>query len=371
MNPALQFAMFMVLFLTKSRVSSFTFHQTSHVVVPHVRLSSFITKTYHTSTVLGLNRFLFDPSELDIKEVETSSIDTTPSIILPKQDYRTIHAAKILGLQNGDTLRAGIVQSSKSRRSILKPSLGIGIESQFSGCITDEATIEWLPEGKIKKPQPTKNGDPPGSLQITLHSLKPIEEEISDIQPRVSLLLALPRPLVLGRLLPMIAQVGVQDLILTQAEKVPKDYFGSHLLRQPMEIRKGLIEGLCQAADVQIPSVRIVKQLKPFMEDELDELFPRDQWARVIAHPQRKNGKPALRMGEISFPRATTDCPTRNEKRILLAVGPEGGWSEPYELDLFQNSGFQQVTLGPRILRSDVAVISLLSLAVDAVASQD
>jgi RsmE family RNA methyltransferase len=363
MGHALQFAMFIFLFTTKSALSSFTFHPTTQVI--HGRLQTFITRKYHTSTVLGLNRFLFDPSELEI-QVDTS-VDTTPSIILPKGDYRTIHAAKILGLQNGDTLRAGIVQDSYTRHSILQPSIRSGEANQFSGCITDEATIEWLPEGKVKKPQPTKNGDPPGSLQITLHSLRPITQEISEMQPRISLLLALPRPLVLGRLLPMIAQMGVQDLILTQAEKVPKDYFGSHLLRQPMEIRKGLIEGLCQAADVQIPSVRIVKQLKPFMEDELDELFPRDQWARVIAHPQRKNGKPALRMGEISFP-STTGIKD-DERRILLAVGPEGGWSEPHELDLFQKCGFQQVTLGPRILRSDVAVISLLSLAVDAVAS--
>jgi 16S rRNA (uracil1498-N3)-methyltransferase len=48
---------------------------------------------------------------------------------------------------------------------------------------------------------------------------------------------------------------------------------------------------------------------------------------------------------------------------MLLAVGPEGGWEEPEELDRFHLLGFQQVTLGPRILRSDVAVISLLSLA--------
>eukprot|EP00557_Chaetoceros_sp_GSL56_P014302 CAMPEP_0176477284 /NCGR_PEP_ID=MMETSP0200_2-20121128/532_1 /TAXON_ID=947934 /ORGANISM="Chaetoceros sp., Strain GSL56" /LENGTH=315 /DNA_ID=CAMNT_0017873067 /DNA_START=63 /DNA_END=1006 /DNA_ORIENTATION=+ len=307
MHHAIQFVMYVFIFTAKSRVSSSfttTTTTTTTSLLPLWRFQNSIIKQYHTTTILGLNRFLFDPSELNIKDEGSAD---KPTIILRKEDYRTIHAAKILGLQNGDTLRAGIVQDSNVRNSIIQqqpPNNVNGEEDShlLSGCITDEATIEWLPEGKNKKPQPTKNGDPPGSLQITLHSLKPITEELSDIQPRISLLLALPRPLVLGRLLPMIAQVGVQDLILTQAEKVPKDYFGSHLLRKPMEIRNGLIEGLCQAADVQIPSVRIVKQLKPFIEDELDELFPRDQWARVIAHPQRKNGKPTLRMGEISFP---------------------------------------------------------------------
>ena len=42
---------------------------------------------------------------------------------------------------------------------------------------------------------------------------------------------------------------------------------------------------------------------------------------------------------------------------------PEGGWDEPYELDMFTSRGFQQITLGTRVLRSDVAVVSLLALA--------
>jgi RsmE family RNA methyltransferase len=42
---------------------------------------------------------------------------------------------------------------------------------------------------------------------------------------------------------------------------------------------------------------------------------------------------------------------------------PEGGWEEPKELDLFMQHGFQKVSLGTRVLRSDVAVVSLLALA--------
>ena len=50
------------------------------------------------------------------------------------------------------------------------------------------------------------------------------------------------------------------------------------------------------------------------------------------------------------------------EERILLAVGPEGGW-EPHEVELLAAKGFSPVGLGPRILRSDVAVNALISLA--------
>jgi RsmE family RNA methyltransferase len=70
-------------------------------------------------------------------------------------------------------------------------------------------------------------------------------------------------------------------------------------------------------------------------------------------------------MRDVQFPPPTSPTITDSERRILLAVGPEGGWTEPEELIQFQEHDFQQITLGSRVLRSDCAVISLLSLAHD------
>jgi RsmE family RNA methyltransferase len=141
------------------------------------------------------------------------------------------------------------------------------------------------------------------------------------------------------------------------------------LFRKPNEIRKLLIEGLCQAGDVKMPTATVMNRLKPFVEDDLDTLFPRDEWARVIAHPFRKEqGEDPIRMDDIKFPLMSSSSSlssSNSRNKILLAVGPEGGWAEPYELDLFKEHDFQQITLGMRILRSDVAVVSLLSLAHD------
>lgn len=50
-------------------------------------------------------------------------------------------------------------------------------------------------------------------------------------------------------------------------------------------------------------------------------------------------------------------------------ASPEGGWEEPYELDMFQKLGFKRITLGTRVLRTDVAVVSLLALANEACSS--
>lgn len=299
---------------------------------------------YQGTTACWLNRFLFDPAEVHTTE------DDEKVTTLPKDDYRTVHAAKILGLENGDSIRAGLVGDSSS---------------DAVGLWTDEATIEWIPEAPVKKAEVLKNGNPPGSLSVRLNNLKSIDEDLGGPASdpiHVSLILALPRPLQLGRILPMISQIGVDHLILTSARKVPKDYFGSHLFRKPEVLREKLIEGLCQAGDVRLPNLHIVRNLPNFLRsEEFEKLFPKDSYARVITHPKRKDDpEEPLRMSEVRFP---SNAPPR----IVVAVGPEGGWEEPTELDMFKNEcGFQQITLGSRTLRSDVAVAGLLSLAHEA-----
>lgn len=286
-----------------------------------------------------MNRILFDTSELDPEtsltslSEELSDVDDVPlaTVTFPKDDYRTVHVAKILGLHNGDTIRAGSVRS---------PNLAMDEDrNNLAGLITDEATITWLPEGKVKKAEPTKNGDPPGSLRIEIpHPPKTslwkernstsvedtVDVSVSDT-PRVSLLLALPRPLQLGRILPMVAQIGIDQLVLTNAKKVPKDYFGSHIFRNPKVLRGLLVEGLAQCGDVRLPNVTVTKRLKIFMEDELDEIFPPDEFVRVIAHPERKSvdgeviaeGDKVKRMTDIEFPMDGTGQP----RKLLVAVG--------------------------------------------------
>ncbi len=48
-------------------------------------------------------------------------------------------------------------------------------------------------------------------------------------------------------------------------------------------------------------------------------------------------------------------------KKVLIAVGPEGGW-EAQEVALAQRKGFVPVLLGPRILRSETAGIVVVAL---------
>jgi len=163
-------------------------------------------------------------------------------------------------------------------------------------------------------------------------------------RPPVSLLLALPRPKVMRRLWLRLASVGADRIILTNAERVERNYFDTHWL-SPETYRPLLLEGLEQSGDTHLPLVRIERRLKVFLEDELDTLMPDHD--RFIADPTG----PSL-LAEASPPHGD---------RALLAVGPEGGWTS-YERDMFIGHGFRCVGLGKRILRSDDACVALLSV---------
>ena len=164
--------------------------------------------------------------------------------------------------------------------------------------------------------------------------------------PRVDVLLAMPRPKVMNRLWPVLAALGVGRILVSNAWKTERNYFDTHVL-EPEHVREGLIEGLQQARDTRLPQVSVHKQFKKLVEDKLDAFGP--YAARLVAHP-----------GAGAFPSEKLAALPR-EARVLLAVGPEGGWT-PFELDLLAAHGFETVSWGARALRTDTACAVLLGL---------
>ena len=168
--------------------------------------------------------------------------------------------------------------------------------------------------------------------------------------PAVDLLLALPRPKVMRRLWAQIAALGVARIILTNAERVERPYFDTHVLT-PECYRPLLVEGLQQARDTRLPAVSIHRRFRVLIEDELDAMFARG--LRLVADPAA-----TAPLRSIARERAGD--------RILLAVGPEGGWNA-FEIALLEGHGFRSIGMGDRPLRSDTACIALLALVHDEV----
>jgi RsmE family RNA methyltransferase len=151
-------------------------------------------------------------------------------------------------------------------------------------------------------------------------------------RPGIDLLLAMPRPKALKKVLPAVASLGVDRVVLVNAARVEKSYFSSKVIDGAFEL---FCEGLEQARDTRPPELIVREQFRPFVEDELAQTFP--EGARLLAHPAAAGGVPA-RTG-----------------RTVLAIGPEGGWV-PFEVELLSAHGFVPFSLGPRPLRVEVAV---------------
>jgi RsmE family RNA methyltransferase len=155
----------------------------------------------------------------------------------------------------------------------------------------------------------------------------------------VTLLLALPRPKVLNRTVAAAASLGVERIVLLNAWKVEKSYWGSTRLSDENLLAQR-IAGLEQARDTVLPEIRKARLFRPFVEEELPGLLPGA--TALVAEP----GAPGV------GPRATLG-------RCVLAIGPEGGWI-PAELESLRKAGFEVVGLGPRILRVETAVAALV-----------
>jgi RsmE family RNA methyltransferase len=213
------------------------------------------------------------------------------------RDRRLKHIQDVHRAVAGESLRVGLLGGEMGQGRLLRLS-------------TDEAELD------VELNQP-----PPAKLPVTL-------------------LLALPRPKMLRRVLQTVACMGVPRLVLLNSYRVEKSFWQTPFL-EPAAILEQLLLGLEQARDTVLPEVSIEKRFKPFVEDRLPQLA-------------------AGTRGLVGHPGDYPDCPRAISDSVTLAIGPEGGWI-PYEVDKLTEAGLQPVQLGERILRVETAVSALLA----------
>jgi 16S rRNA (uracil1498-N3)-methyltransferase len=155
----------------------------------------------------------------------------------------------------------------------------------------------------------------------------------------VTLLLALPRPKSLKKVLQAATAMGVKRVVLMNTWRVEKSFWSSPVLEED-GLREPMLLGLEQAGDTILPRVTVQRLFRPFVEDVV---------------PQLIGGSRAL----VAHPAAESPCPHDVQGAVTLAVGPEGGFTV-YELERFRTCGFAAVALGPRPLRVEHAVPALL-----------
>jgi RNA methyltransferase, RsmE family len=176
-----------------------------------------------------------------------------------------------------------------------------------------------------------------GSDEVTMH----VEFDREPPPPLdVMLVVALPRPKVLNRVVASATSMGVKRLFLMNAWRVEKSYWGSPRLNDE-NLQRQCIAGLEQARDTVMPRVETRRFFRRFVEEELPEIA-RGTTA-LVAHPY----------AEAAFPREIRGPAT-------IVIGPEGGFIDE-EIASLERIGFRAATVGPRVLRVETAVVALLA----------
>ena len=227
---------------------------------------------------------------------------TTP---LPRTDPRALHILRVLRRQRGETFDCGLINGPRGKATVT------ALDAQ-----TLTLAFAW-------------------------------EESPAPAPAPITLVLGLPRPQTARDILRDATSLGVAALHFVSTEKGDPNYARSTLWSSG-EWHRQLVIGAEQAFDTHLPVVTHGHTLVAAIA-----ALPAPAPANV--HSNR------LVLDNYESPAALSVCHVLRDKPIVLALGPERGWSAA-ERALFRAHAFTFAHLGPRVLRTETAVIAAVAL---------
>ena len=220
------------------------------------------------------------------------------AVALPRGDRRAIHLLDVLRRQKGETFDAGLVNGPKGKGTVVAIS-----ESTIS------LSFCW-------------GEQPPPSDPVTM-------------------IVGLPRPQTGRALLRDLTSMGVAAIHFVTTERGDPNYASSSLWSSG-EWRRHLLTGAEQAFCTHLPKVTFDLSLA----------------AALTASNASGSARIALDIYESTLPlyEFRSSAPY-----VTLAVGPERGWSAG-ERDLLRDERYTLTNLGRRVLRTETACVSALTL---------
>lgn len=229
---------------------------------------------------------------MNILTFETSEVEAD---IIEISDYRAKHLKEVIKVVPGQEIRVGQV-----------------------GGKLDKATVESIDDDSIR--------------------LKLLRVESTANVLELELLIAMPRPQTLKKVLELVGCFSIRKLTLVKTTKVEESYFKSSVLNAE-QIKKHLLLGMQQGVKTMLPEIIIDK-------DFFSAVSSAEHETKIVMHNHN-----SIMMNQLAL--------DKNSKS-LFAFGPEGGWTEQ-ELEHFTKHGFKTVSLSNAVLRVENAVCSALS----------
>jgi 16S rRNA (uracil1498-N3)-methyltransferase len=176
---------------------------------------------------------------------------------------------------------------------------------------------------------------------VRLSQLQLVGEEVSSVH-RVILIQSMCKSDKLEWILQKATELGIAEIHLLEAErsmvKIPAQRYPNRMERWNriiMSAAKQSLRSVLPGLFSPLPCPALCQQVQADTKLLLSENETQNKLKKVLRE--------------------------RSTGIIAVAVGPEGGWSHAEEA-LFRQNGFQPVSLGPAILRTETAAISILAV---------
>ncbi len=232
---------------------------------------------------------------------------------LPLTDVRSRHILEVLGRSPGDPFDIGIVDGPRGKATIV---------SKDDTCLTLGYTL---------------SDEPPKCFPITL-------------------LVGLSRPTAMRRVLRDVTSLGASRLYFFSSDRGEPGYAASALWRGK-EYRRHLIDGAQQAFTTRLPEVRVFPALASSIDACLDNI-PLGPAVALDNYEAEHSLTTHLRRHVQGRGTAALDTVP---PWTTVAIGSERGWS-PHEREVLRSRGMTLVHLGSRVLRTEVACLSAVSI---------
>ncbi len=246
---------------------------------------------------------MFTSRTMNLLLLRPSEIDREGRVRLGGR--RAVHLREVLRVELGQRLRAGIVRGP--RVPAIVRQLG------------------------------------PELIELELELASTLEEPA----PTLELILALPRPKALPRILEAAASFGVRRIDVVNAWRVDRAYFDSSKLA-PEAMLEHLWLGCEQGRNTYLPEIAVHRRLLPFLEETWPMRRRAEPERQLLAlHPEASHHLEEVVVPSLGVP-------------LTIFIGPDGGFVES-ELGSLRDAGGQLVGLGRAVLRTETAVVAVLS----------
>lgn len=184
-----------------------------------------------------------------------------------------------------------------------------------------------------------------GRIEIIADSIRITYDLNLPVPPRteIEVIAAVCRPQTMKKIIMLCCYHGVRSLDLVKTSRTEDSYLTSKVLTD-VQIGQLTELALQQSFDCYAPRIDLHSNFSRFLaagRERLNELP-----GKFLLDTPRIGAWP---------PAGMSDIPASQQLRVVLALGPEAGWTDDERSD-FLKLGFERYFLGPRIYRSETAL---------------